>query len=98
MAKTNSDRIIMMKFHSTAVIFLLTKTLLWRYTITRKMIWFSIRQPLNLLAENLTKLMYAMVEYNGNMQSYDLEHHEYDENYEEKRTGNTDENPAGGNN
>lgn len=35
------------------------------------------------------KLMYAMVEYNGNMQSYDLEHHEYDENYEEKN-GETD--------
>ena len=44
---------------------------------------------MNLLAENLMKLMYAMVEYNGNMQSYDLVHHEYDENYEEKN-GETD--------
>ena len=42
------------------------------------------------------KLMYAMVEYNGNMQSYDLVHHEYDENYEEKN-GETEEETDGDN-
>ena len=47
----------------------------------------------NETVSNLMNLMYAMVEYNGEMQSYDKDHHEYDENGKE-REEKTDEEPG----
>lgn len=44
---------------------------------------------------NLKNLMYAMVEYNGGMQTYDKIHHEYDENGEEYKTETEDTEQTG---